>query len=207
MKESTEEFHPSEKVVLSDDVISDLYTYCLPRVEGMILKHGGNVQMAKDIFQEALIVILRTSSNEEFKLKCKLSTYVFAICRNMWNQHCRQHKNYIYIPLENVDLVNDPEPNNLLEDKLDLLVERHFKKLSKKCQKILQLHYNGNTISEIRKVMQFKSNEYVMDRKYRCKTSLINRIKNDPEFKKLKNESGTKSNQVHRRKVKQGGGR
>ena len=89
-------------------------------------------------------------------------------------------------PLE----VNDPGPADdpLLQNHLTDLFNKHFDALSKDCQKILSMYFNNFSVEDIRAAMNYKDLHHTADRKYRCKKSLINRIVNDPLFKRLKNE-------------------
>ncbi len=73
-------------------------------------------------------------------------------------------------------------------ERIQQFVNKHLNKLSKNCQKILILHFNNISIDEIQKIMNYQNSHYVMDRKYRCKKSLMQRISNDPKFKLVKNE-------------------
>lgn len=87
------------------------------------------------------------------------------------------------------EMVEDSEP--LIdedEDRIKSLFYSHFKQLSNDCQKILMLHFNNTPIEEIQKIMNYQNSHYAMDRKYRCKKSLMQRIINDPNFKSVQNE-------------------
>jgi hypothetical protein len=88
-----------------------------------------------------------------------------------------------------IDIVEESEPLIFKDDnRTKKLLYKHFKELSKDCQRILILHFNETPIEEIQKIMNYQNTHYTMDRKYRCKKSLIQRITNDPKFKSLKNE-------------------
>lgn len=49
-----------------------------------ISKNNGNEEDAKDIFQDALFIIIEKIHNNDFVLQGTLSTYLFAICKNLW---------------------------------------------------------------------------------------------------------------------------
>lgn len=87
-------------------------------------------------------------------------------------------------------VVHDPGPADdpLLQNHLSELFNKHFKDLSKDCQKILSMYFNNFSVEDIRTAMNYKDLHHTADRKYRCKKSLINRIVNDPLFKRLKDE-------------------
>lgn len=70
-------------------------------------------------------------------------------------------------------------------DKAKLLFDKHFIQISPDCQKILRLHFNDCSVEEIRAAMNYSTAHHAVDRKYRCKKSLIEKIKNDPSFRKF----------------------
>lgn len=177
-------------------VLNHLYDTCYPKIQKMILKKGGNEGDAKDIFQDTMIILYRKLKEEKLELSCKLNTYIFAICKNLWIQEYKSNKYKLKVSVDTVDVVNEPSLLDKFEPKLLEIYDRHFMKLSKKCQKILKLHFKGKKISEIRKAMKYDSDQYTMDRKYRCKSSLIRRIMNDPEFKEINDEIKEESNPV-----------
>lgn len=66
-----------------------LYAH-LPKVERMVRNHGGTRADAKDLFQDALIILLGKAKDEAFVLTCSIGTYLYAICRNRWQEELRR---------------------------------------------------------------------------------------------------------------------
>ncbi len=178
-------------------IINDLYKNCLPKVEKMILHYGGDPALAKDIFQEAMIIIYRKVRKNDLVLNCKISTYIVAICKNLGIKILKEGKYFTQITDDQVDVVNEPDPPDEYDLKIRKIYERHFLRLSKDCQKIISMHLKGRKAEEIKRALKYKSVHHTMDRKYRCKSSLIKRIMNDPEFKELKNENQEESDPIY----------
>ena len=65
------------------------------------------------------------------------------------------------------------------------LYQKHFNTLSTDCQKLLQLFFEKVPLKEIAGLMGYKSEKYAKKRKFKCKELLVNRIKQDTEFKKI----------------------
>jgi RNA polymerase sigma factor (sigma-70 family) len=171
-------------------ILHYVYDVYYPVIEGYITHNQGTREQARDIFQDAMIIVYRRIKSDELELSCKFGTYLYAICKNIWMQ---ERKKYLQRaeklrqqPLE----VNDPGPADdpLLQKHLTNLFNKHFDALSKDCQKILSMYFNNFSVEDIRAAMNYKDLHHTADRKYRCKKSLINRIVNDPLFKRLKNE-------------------
>ncbi|MCB8998504.1 MAG: sigma-70 family RNA polymerase sigma factor [Bacteroidales bacterium] len=170
-------------------VINYIYSEFFPMIERMVVNSGGNTETAKDIFQEGLVIIYRRLKKSELVLCCKFSTYLYSICKKIWIQEKRKQQTRMAHQIITSNRVEEPEV--FVGERIERIRKfffRHFNKLSDDCRKILILHINEISIEEIQKIMDYKNSHYVMDRKYRCKKSLIQRILNDPEYKIVKNE-------------------
>ena len=168
-------------------IINFIYDNVLPIIENMIVNSGGNISHAKDIFQDAMIIVYRKIRNEGLWLNCKFSTYMYSICRNLWLQELKHgdkvSKNSIHL----IDIVNEPDAESDYRNEIHRIFDTHFQSLSPDCQKILNLHFSKISIEDIRKLMGHSNSHYTIDRKYRCKQSLVKRIMNDPRYKEIEN--------------------
>lgn len=171
-------------------ILRYVYDTYYPRIEGYITHNQGSVDQARDIFQDAMIVVYNRIKSDELELSCKFGTYLYAICKNIWVQERKKHLLRTEKLKQHPLMVNDPGPANdpLLQNHLTTLLNKHFEELSKDCQKILSMYFNNFSVEEIRMAMNYKDLHHTADRKYRCKKSLMNRIVKDPLFKRLKNE-------------------
>lgn len=170
------------------EVLSEIYSECFPMVDKMVQNSGGNTDYAKDIFQEGMLLIYRQINSGKLKLCCRFSTYLYAVCKKIWSQEKRK-SDYKCLRTNSLpDKVEEPEVFSDYRLTAEELFFKHFNQLSQDCRKILRMHFNKCTITQIQKSMGYDSPHYVMDRKYRCKKSLIKRIMNDPKFKSAKNE-------------------
>ena len=172
-------------------VLEYVYQTFLPMIEGFVIHHHGNREQAKDVFQEAMIIVYKKIREGDLELTCKFGTYLYAICKNVWIQERKKYQLHAEKLRNQPLVVNDPGPDEdpLLQNHLTELFNKHLNELSKDCQKILTMFFNNHTVEEIRDDMNYKDLHHAADRKYRCKKSLIKRIMNDPLFKRLKNES------------------
>jgi len=173
-----------------NEILEYVYQHYYPMAEGYIIHHHGTRDQAKDVFQEAMIILYKRVRAGGLELSCKFGTYLYAIVKNTWIQerkkHLLHHEKLRQYPM----VVNDPGPDRdpLLEKHMSELFHRHFNDLSEDCRKILRMAFNHFSIEEIRDRMNYKNLHHAADRKYRCKKSLIKRIVNDPLFKRLKDE-------------------
>ena len=175
-----------EGIFQNDRKVMDyIYDRFYGKVEGFIMGRGGNPEHIKDVFQEALMVIIQKVRNEGLNLTCTFSTYLLAVCKNIWMHDMRKSK---------ILLVEDSKLDSVpVEDEVDWdqqkkfldLYFHHFNQLSEDCQKLLRLHFGKVSLAEIQQIFGYSSEHYTSDRKYRCKQSLYNRIRKDPKFKEI----------------------
>ncbi len=170
----------------NNKVLLYVYHEYYPFIEHFVYQHGGNNDQAKDLFQEGMIILYKKIRDGKLELFCKFSTYLYAVCKRIWIQERKKAMLRIN-KLNDTHIAAEPDVAYGEEtvDAAKELFNKHFKQLSPDCQKILRLYFNDCTIEEIRNAMGYNTAHHVVDRKYRCKKSLIDRVINDPLFKKI----------------------
>lgn len=172
-------------------VLEHVYDAYFPVIEGFVIHNSGSRDEAQDVFQEAMIIVYKKIRDRELKLTCKFGTYLYAICKKIWIQDRKKYLLHAEKLRQQPLMVHDsgPPEDPLLRKHMKDLFDKHFRELSKDCQKILTLFFTNHTVDEIQAEMNYKDLHHAADRKYRCKKSLIKRMMNDPLFKILKDET------------------
>ncbi len=166
-------------------VIRYIYKAYYPSVVKLVLSNSGSEDDAKDIFQEALIVVFRNIREKaDFKLESAFQTYLYSIARLLWLKHLRNFRNQDKNLRENHPYIEfeDPKPFDQ-EDIRYSMYQRAFLKIPPDCQKILKMSVDGVPQKDIADSLGFKSENYIKKRKHFCKEYLIGKIKEDPEYK------------------------
>jgi RNA polymerase sigma factor (sigma-70 family) len=175
----------------SDSVVLEyVYKKYFPIVRFFVIKNSGTDEDAKDVFQEALILIYKRLKEDALDLTCAFKTYLFSVCRLLWLRQLEKKKVRNEVVTDNqafVHLEEDIE-GRASEQEQFRIYQKHFQLLHKDCQQILQLFLKKVPLKEIAQIMNIKSDKYLKKRKYSCKEALIKRIQNDPDYKRLKNE-------------------
>jgi RNA polymerase sigma factor (sigma-70 family) len=141
-----------------------------PLVEKMIYRNGGSRNDAKDIYQEALIILYTKAMNENFTLTAKLSTYLFSVCRYLWMDEIRKRGK---IPTDKFSEENNLEMQEVTveteQEKKLQLAERAIASLGEKCREILQLFYfQKKSMVEIATLLGYSSENTAKNQKYKC---------------------------------------
>lgn len=168
--------------------IDTIYDGCFNQVRIMIKDHKGSADDAKDVFQDAMMVLYRRLHEGDFNLTCKLSSYLQVICRNMWRSKSRRTPMVSlseHVGPDHVDLDDSIIDQMINSDKQNLM-HKHFEVLESGCKKILALFFQKVPMKKIAEEIN-SSESYVKKRKFICKSRLIEQIKSDPLYKELKN--------------------
>lgn len=153
-------------------IISYVYKKNFPVIANFIRLNGGTDDDAKDVFQEAMIVLFNNLQNEEFKLTSKINTYLYSVSRNLWlNELKRNQKNS-----DNIFDIEETIPNNELT-----LEEAEWKRINQKrltwsleqlgepCKSILSYFYLYQwSMQEIAEAMGYTNAENAKNQKYKC---------------------------------------
>lgn len=155
-------------------------------IRNMIVKRHGSTFDARDIFQEALIIIYKKVQTNSLDLTCSFRRYLCIICRNLWIKTVTR-KRFLTM-VDEFTLVADDfeedEQNQMIRERRKLLQEK-MKLLNHDEEKILQLFFSGMKMREIAQIMGYGSEGYAKKKKYYCKKKLVALIKNDVLFAEL----------------------
>lgn len=167
-------------------VLSYVYKNFYAAILNLVLTNSGNDEDAKDIFQEAIIVVFRNiRADKNFKLESGFQTYLYSIARLLWLKVLRRRKtserklreNHPYIEFE------PPRPFRGEEDLRYSLYQRAYQKIPEDCKAIIKMSNEGISQKEIAEKLGFRSENYIKKRKHYCKQYLITKIKEDPDFR------------------------
>lgn len=142
----------------------------LPDVTTWIRSHGGSRTEARDIFQDALVILHEKVSEPAFTASGPVAGFLFGICRNLWLSELRakgrSEKHIAAIAVEQ----NDEEPVMAsVNEPLMQLAERAFAALGEKCRELLSRFYIGNeSLTTIAQAFGYTGEGAAKTRKYKC---------------------------------------
>jgi len=148
-------------------VFSLIYNF-YPLIENYIINNNGSKDDAQDIFQNALLVFYQKVKSPDFELTAKLSTYLFAICKNSWLKVLRKKKDLAaldedthHIPIELEDQINEPAIIKAIQEKL--------KQLGDPCQSLIIFHeFHKMKWEKIAEKMNYATAHAARNQKYKC---------------------------------------
>jgi RNA polymerase sigma factor (sigma-70 family) len=168
--------------------LTQLYQYIMPSIVKLVVRYGGTEEHAKDLFQDAILILYKKLQYSEITLTSSFSTFFIAVCRNLWANHMKKKSNNHVTFSDEVKLMHDDQPDwyELEEQSLQIrMLYKAFSKLGDDCRQLLELFFLKIPMEEIMVRLKYNSYEYVRRRKFMCKNKLIELIKNDPFYKEF----------------------
>lgn len=166
-------------------VLSKIYSQYYPLILSYVLHNSGVESDAKDIFQEAIIVVYKLTESKEFTINENFGSFLMGIAKRIWLKQIRQHTIHEKFVDQSEKNGFEEQPSELeLENEHELnLIRKHIVNLGEDCRKVLMWSAEGVKNEEIAKRLGYKSEKVIRTKKYKCKEALIKMIKQDPNFK------------------------
>lgn len=165
-----------------NEAVREIYRLAFPVCANLIINNKGTMDDARDVFQEALIILHRKAKNDDFQLRCSMTTYLYSVARNLWmRQQERYNKKGLvlivdepeqeFIQLEEEELTERQE----IEQKHQLIADM-IKELKEECQKILLcFYYQKMPLAQLAEELGYSSN-FIKVKKGRCMKSLQEKV-------------------------------
>ena len=151
--------------------IETIYRENYLTIQSYIVKNNGYPDDARDIFQEAMIVLYEKVSSGTFELTCQIKTYLYSVCRRLWLKRLQQMQRY-NPSSESVDEVVPVEEELDIHEKrnADLIVmENALNKIGEPCKSLLEAYYlQKKSMPEIAEFFGYTNADNAKTQKYKC---------------------------------------
>ena len=156
----------------AEQAFTQLYRQ-LPDVMTLVRTHGGTRTEARDLFQDALVIIHEKAQDAGFLFTGSLAAYLYGICRNLWLTELRakgRAEKYINALASQPDNRQPAADNSLADNEpLTQLAERAFAALGEKCRELLTRFYlNNESLAGIAQAFGYAGEGAAKTRKYKC---------------------------------------
>lgn len=170
-----------------DKVLRAIYKNFYERIRTFIIKNNGTSDDAKDVFQDALMVIYQKSQSPDFELSSSFYTYLYSICKLTWYAKRRKKSHQTVTILDETTLMDsDDIEQDLLNREMDKIYRDNFVQLNAFCQQLFRLVFLGKKMEEIAETLILKNKHTARNRKYRCSQELIQLMKKDERYREFK---------------------
>ncbi len=153
-----------------EKILKALYQNNYYKVENYILNNNGSADQAKDIYQEAFIVLWRNIQLDKFHAQNKtaLAGYLYQISKNKWMDYLRSshHKKITTLNDETNGLQAEVLPEE--ENNYIIAVKNNFNHLGENCKEVLtRFYYKKEPLKVIARRFDW-TEATARNNKYRC---------------------------------------
>lgn len=167
-------FSDSEYIqgILLDDalVMKELYRSCYPPILHFILKNQGEEQEAKDVYQEAFIVLYE-KIKEGMELTCQVKTFLYSVSRRQWLKKLYEKNRIAGKVHEMEDFINVEEDMVQAEERENDYMNMHFSLglLGEPCKTLITDYYVKHlSMEEIADKFGYTNANNAKNQKYKC---------------------------------------
>ncbi len=151
--------------------LGQVYRNHYPSIANLIRSNNGTEQEAKDIYQEAVIVLYEKLKSPEFELTCQISTFLYAVSRRLWLKRLSEKNKFSgnltetesYLHLDTVE--QEAEES---EKRFEIMAQA-LDKLGEPCKTVLEDFYlKKMSMQEITDKMGYTNPDNAKNQKYKC---------------------------------------
>jgi RNA polymerase sigma factor (sigma-70 family) len=140
-------------------------------IQGFVLNNNGSVDDARDIFQEAMIVLYEKALSGTFELHCQLRTYMYSVCRRLWLkrlQHDQKFTTKVESLLETVHVEEELEDHEKKNTDF-MIMESAMNKIGEPCKSLLDAYYlQKKSMQDIASEFGYTNADNAKTQKYKC---------------------------------------
>jgi RNA polymerase sigma factor (sigma-70 family) len=153
----------------------EIYRHNYNLIQALIVNNSGTAEDARDIFQEAMVVLFEKARSGNFELNCQIRTYLYSVSRRLWLKKLQQNHRYA-TDLENtgdeVPVESDLGIHEQKEEEYKLMHEA-IGTLGEPCKSLLEAFYfKKKNMQEIAESFGYTNAENAKTQKYKCLTRL-----------------------------------
>ncbi|HEX4876064.1 MAG TPA: sigma-70 family RNA polymerase sigma factor [Chitinophagaceae bacterium] len=176
MKPQTDEKALLTGLAASDKkAVETIYRENYNMIQSLIINNNGSADDARDIFQEAMIVLYEKVRSGSFELNCQLKTFLYSVCRRLWLKRLQQQNRYSD-PGDSMEQVvaveEDLEAHEQRNAEFELM-EKAINNLGEPCKSLLEAYYlQKQTMQTIAARFGYTNADNAKNQKYKCLTRL-----------------------------------
>lgn len=153
--------------------IEKIYKDNFNQIRAYVINNNGDLDEAKDIFQEALVLLFEKAKLGDFQLSSKLGTYIYSICRNIWLKKLNRSRGKEISTSEFFEEnVGTTEDDAAVQEEKNLqftVMEEAMSKLGEPCKTLLESFYvQKMDMKSITEMFGYTNADNAKTQKYKC---------------------------------------
>lgn len=151
--------------------VETIYRENFSVIQSFLLNNNGSIDDARDIFQEAMVVLYEKSNDINFSLNCQIRTYLYSVCRRLWLKKL-QHQSKYTTQVESLEEIIPVEDEIEAHEKRDndfTLMEHAMGKIGEPCKSLLDAYYiQKKSMQDIAANFGYTNADNAKTQKYKC---------------------------------------
>jgi RNA polymerase sigma factor (sigma-70 family) len=151
--------------------VETIYRENYNMIQVLVINNNGSADEAKDIFQEAMIVLYEKARSGTFVLNCQIKTYVYSVAKKLWLKRLQQLNRYSP-GLENIDGIVPVEDEIEEHEKRNAefeMMNKAIGSLGEPCKSLLEAYYlQKRRMQEIAANFGYTNADNAKNQKYKC---------------------------------------
>ena len=149
-----------------------LYKEHYNMVQSLVINNNGTADDARDIFQEAMIVLYENAKSDHFELNCLIKTYLYSVARRLWLKRLSYAKKWagelkddqeVTVPVEEEIEAQEQHDNHFT------LMEKALSGLGEPCKSLLEAYYmRKKSMTVIADKFGYTNADNAKNQKYKC---------------------------------------
>ena len=165
--------------------IETIYKENYNMIQALVINNNGNTDDAKDVFQEAMIVLFEKVQTGTFELNCQIKTFVYSVCRRIWLKKLMQQNRFTITDGYETVVVDEEVEDHEKRNAEFNMMEKAMNGLGEPCKSLLEAFYiDKKSMQEIATGFGYTNAENAKNQKYKClmrlKKLFFSQYKNEP---------------------------
>ena len=189
MKQAINEKDLLQGLAVNDKkAVETIYKENYNMIQSLIINNNGSADDAKDIFQEAMIVLYEKVRSGTFELNCLIKTYIYSVSKRLWLKRL-QHLSRYSPPIDDLEspvpVDEDMEDHEKRDAEFEMM-NKAISSLGEPCKSLLEAYYlQKQNMQVIAASFGYTNADNAKNQKYKCLMRLKKIF-----FSHYKNENG-----------------
>ena len=123
--------------------VETIYRENYNMIQSLVINNNGSADDAKDVFQEAMIVLYEKARSGTFELNCQIKTYIYSVCRRLWLKRLQQLNRYsppVEILEASVPVDDEIDEHEKRNNEFEMM-DKAIGSLGEPCKSLLEAYY------------------------------------------------------------------
>lgn len=152
-------------------IIEGIYKDHFNMIQSLIVNNNGSSDDARDIFQEAMVVLYEKVRTGSFELNCQLKTYLYSVSKRLWLKRLQQN-NRLFIQEIDLETTVPVDEEIAIHEKRDAefeLMSQAIQRLGEPCKSLLEAYYlRKMNMQDIALQFGYTNSDNAKNQKYKC---------------------------------------